>query len=357
MCVKNAAAGALTLLGAWTAPAFAHGMESGGIEQAPVWFLQALFLAAWLTYAVGAARRKPSSRTRAVFHGAMLTAGLALFGPLDELAESSAAWHMTQHMLLIAVVVPLLVLARPLPQWRTVLGIRIDGLWRGMHRASRRPMACALVHGVAIWFWHAPGPYVAALDVPLWHVLEHASFLFSGWLFWWSVLRPGRAGTLAAAGALLFTAMHTGMLGALLVFAKVPLYRETPSALVEQQMAGLLMWVPGGFVYLLVAVWAVAGWLGPPRQPGAEAEGSGMEAAGSAMGAGAAPGMGAGVVVSVLGPSTRQMTLPTSSATSKAPLRSIATPTGRPSALPLSSRKPVSTSTGRPLGCASEKGT
>jgi hypothetical protein len=291
MCVKKASVCALALLGAWTPTVFAHGVEGGGIEQAPVWITQALFLSAWFAYAVGAARRKPAAGARALFHSAMLTTGLALFGPLDDLAESSAAWHMTQHMLLIAVVTPLLVLDRPLPQWRAVLG-----------------------------------------------------------------------GTLASAGALLFTAMHTGMLGALLVFAQVPLYREIQFAVVDQQMAGLLMWVPGGFVYLLVAVWAAARWLGPPPQPGADAEGAVMEAGGSASvtgnsGAGPAPGSGAGVVVSVFGPSTRQITLPTSSATSNAPLRSIATPTGRPSALPVSSRNPVSTSTGGPLGCASEKGT
>ncbi len=273
MCVKPALAGALALLaGLWAPAAHAHGVAAGGIEQAPVWFTQVLFVFAWMAYAVGAARQRPARVARLALHGAMLIAGLALFGPLDEFAERSAAWHMVQHMLLIVVVAPLLVLARPLPQWRAVLGSRIDGLWRGLHRASRRPMACALVHAVAIWFWHAPGPYVAALDVPLWHVAEHASFLLSGWLFWWSVLRPGRAGTLAAAGALLFTVMHTGLLGALLSFARVPLYSVAQSALADQQMAGLLMWVPGGLVYLLVAVWAAAGWLGSlasasPRPP------------------------------------------------------------------------------------------
>lgn len=264
---------ALALTSAWPIAAFAHSVEGGGIEQAPVWFTQALFLCAWFAYALGAARQRPSFGARMALHGAMLVAGLALFGPLDELAERSAAWHMVQHMLLMVVVAPLLVLARPLPQWRAVLGARFDGLWRGLHRFSRRPMACALVHAAAIWFWHAPGPYVAALESPLWHVLEHASFLFTGWLFWWSVLRPGRVGTLAAAGALLFTVMHTGLLGALLTFARVPLYgvaQSAQSALADQQMAGLLMWVPGGLVYLLVAVkWGLS--LFDARTPAARA--------------------------------------------------------------------------------------
>lgn len=253
--------GALSLLFAWPATALAHSGQ-GGMEQAPVWITQVLFLSVWCTYAVGAVRKRPPFGPRLAFHGALLIAGLSLFGPLDEWSESSAAWHMVQHMLLMVVVAPLLVLARPLPQWRAVLGARADTAWRTLHRLSRRPMTCAMLHAVAIWFWHLPGPYIVALASPLWHVIEHACFLLSGWLFWWSVLRPGRADTLAAAGALLFTVMHTGMLGALLVFAHVPLYSEAQSAMADQQMAGLVMWVPGGLVYLLVAVWAGSRWLG-----------------------------------------------------------------------------------------------
>ncbi|MDP2987424.1 cytochrome c oxidase assembly protein [Hydrogenophaga sp.] len=246
----------------WVLPlaAGAHSGE-GGIEQAPVWFTQVLFVLAWIGYAVGAARRSPRRGPRLALHTAMFITGLALFGPLDEWSEDSAAWHMVQHMLLMVVVAPLLVLARPLPQWRAVLGARADALWRPLHRFSRHPMACALLHAAAIWFWHAPGPYVAALASPLWHVVEHACFLLSGWLFWWSVLRPGRTGALPAAGALLFTVMHTGLLGALLAFSRAPLYSDAPSALADQQLAGLVMWVPGGLVYLLVAVWAAARWL------------------------------------------------------------------------------------------------
>jgi putative membrane protein len=251
----------LVLLCAWPAPGLAHGVQ-GGTSQAPVWFTQAVFLLAWLIYALGAVRQRPRFGPRLALHSAMLVAGLALFGPLDEWAERSAAWHMVQHMLLMVVVAPLLVLARPLPQWRAVLGARADPAWRSLHRLSRHPMACAMLHAVAIWFWHLPGPYIAALASPLWHVTEHACFLLSGWLFWWSVLRPGRAHTLVAAGALLFTVMHTGLLGALLVFAHLPLYSEARSAMADQQMAGLLMWVPGGLVYLLVAVWAGSRWLG-----------------------------------------------------------------------------------------------
>ena len=250
----------------WPVAGWAHSGQ-GGIEQAPVGIAQALFLLAWLVYTVGAAGQRPRFGLRLALHTAMLITGLALFGPLDELSDRSAAWHMVQHMLLMVVVTPLLVLARPLPQWRAVLGPRADGLWRALHRLSRRPMVCALLHAVAIWFWHAPGPYIAALQSPSWHVLEHACFLFSGWLFWWSVLRPGRTAALPAAGALLFTVMHTGLLGALLSFAKLPLYSVALSALADQQLAGLVMWVPGGLVYLLAAVGAASRWLASLETP------------------------------------------------------------------------------------------
>ena len=266
--MKPGACGRLALVLAVVAPtlAVAHsGLPTAGaggnFEQAPVWLAQVLFALAWLAYTMGAMRQRPRFGRRLGFHTTMLIAGLALFGSLDTLAARGVAWHMVQHMLLIVVVAPMVVLARPLPQWRALLGPALDGLWRRLQWLSRHPLRCALLHAAAIWFWHAPGPYIAALQIPTWHVLEHASFLFSGWLFWWSVLRPGRAGVLPAAMALLFTVMHTGLLGALLSFATTPLYGGGPAALADQQLAGLVMWIPGGLVYLLCAVWAIWRWL------------------------------------------------------------------------------------------------
>lgn len=241
----------------------AHGLFEGGADLArwPVWLAAALWLLAWLTQVLGAARRPPTRGLAWLFHGAMLLGAAALFGPLDDWVARSTTWHMVQHMVLIIGVAPLLVLARPLPQWRAALGPALDPLWRRLHQLSRRPTACALLHALAIWGWHAPGPYLAALREPLWHVLEHASFLSTGWLFWWSVLRPGRRSVLPAALALVFTVTHTGLLGALLTFAPVPLYAAESTHLWDQQLAGLVMWVPGGVVYLFAALGAASRWL------------------------------------------------------------------------------------------------
>jgi len=214
----------------------------------------------WLAYLLGAARCRPPLGWRTAFHAGMVIGALALFGPLDRWAERSTAWHMVQHMLLIGAVAPLLVLGAPLGAWRTVCGRWLDAPARAFMRASRRPVACATVHAAAIWVWHAPGPYEAALRHEGWHWLAHASFLLSALPFWQATLRAGRTGALAAALALLATLMHTGSLGALLTFARAPLY--PPGDLADQQLAGLVMWVPGGLVYLAAMAAVVAGtWL------------------------------------------------------------------------------------------------
>lgn len=252
----------------------AHGnLVIGQSAAAPIWLAQALFVAAWLGYALGAKRVRPARYRQLLLHGAMLLGGAALFGPFDSWAESSTAMHMVQHMLVIVVMAPLLVLARPLAQWRALLGSGLDPLWRVPARASRHPMACALLHAAAIWIWHAPAPYEAALHHSGLHVLEHASFLLTGGLFWWSVLGAGRRGAPMAGVALLFTLMHTGMLGALLTFAAQPLYLGESRDLWDQQLAGLIMWIPGGAVYLAATAWTLYRWLGRLPVQGAARQG------------------------------------------------------------------------------------
>jgi putative membrane protein len=252
-------------------PALAH-QSALEHSEAPLWLAQGVFALGWMAYVRGTLRSAPPLARHLGFHFTMLLAGLSLFGPFDAWAAESTAWHMVQHMMLMVVVTPLLVLARPLPQWRAAVGPMADRVWRGLMGVSRRPMLCALLHAAAIWFWHAPAPYVAAVQHTGLHVLEHACFLFTGWLFWWSVLRPGRHRVLLAAMALLFTATHTGMLGALLTFAREPLYAAESGDLADQQLAGLIMWVPGGTVYLLAAAWAGFRWLGGlERRSGAAA--------------------------------------------------------------------------------------
>jgi putative membrane protein len=246
----------------------------------PLWpglIAMSLLGMAWLLYVVGSLRLAPRIRHGALFHATALLAALTLVGPMDAWAETSLAAHMIQHALVMVVIAPLWVLARPLPQWRAALtrqgyghdarrhsadrrgGVSADVVWRLTAPITRHPLLAALVHAAAIWVWHTPRPYMLAVDDALWHVVEHACFLLSGCVFWWAVLRapPRRQGH--ALIALLFTLMHTGLLGALLTFARTPLY-SAAYPLADQQLAGLIMWVPMGLIYLLAAGWLSLRW-------------------------------------------------------------------------------------------------
>ena len=257
-------------------PVAAHGLfDHGLVERLPLWLTGLLMLAAWALYLLGCRRVPPRRADAACFHLALLLAVVAIFGPLDDWAETSAAWHMTQHMLFILVIGPLAAAARPLPQWRSVLGRAGQSLWNPLLRSARHPGALALLHGAVIWVWHVPRLYQLALDNLWWHAIEHACFLLSAWLFWWAVLRAPPRQAPQALLAVLLTLMHTGLLGALLTFAPVSFYGDARS-LADQQLAGLLMWVPGGVLYLLGAGWVAWRWLGRAPQTQQSPHGAGF---------------------------------------------------------------------------------
>jgi cytochrome c2 len=190
---------------------------------------------------------------------------------------------MVQHELLMAIAAPLLVLGRPLVPWvwalpagwrrpigRLTASTPVRTGWDGL----TSPGVAWTLHAVAIWGWHLPGLFEASLRSETVHALQHASFLGTGLLFWWTVLerRHGRLGWPGAVIALFTTAMHTGLLGALLTFSSrlwYPIYAPATAAwgltpLEDQQLAGLIMWIPGGLPYLVAALALLASWLGEP---------------------------------------------------------------------------------------------
>lgn len=215
------------------------------------------------------------------FYGGLAVLALALVSPVDPLGEALFSFHMAQHLLLTIVAAPLLVLGGNLPwiwslphPWRR--SVALSG-----HRTGRHPVVGALVHpagaaalyAAALWAWHVPRLYEAALTSPAVHALEHASFLGSGILLWWAVLRLRHRvdhGLGPAILALFATALHGGALGALLTFSRspwYPAYGDSVAAwgltpLEDQQLAGTLMWVPPGVVYLGGALALLALWLG-----------------------------------------------------------------------------------------------
>lgn len=200
---------------------------------------------------------------------------LALIWPLDALSAGSFAAHMVQHMILIVVAAPLLVYAEP-----SVAVQHASPILRKIGRSSlmKQAMRIALVprvafalHGALIWLWHAPYPFELALRNEAVHILEHISFLGSGILFWTSLRQIGRAGGAGYGQAALWTLgtlMHTGLLGALITFAPRLLYAGYTesdlgwlSPMEDQQLAGLIMWIPGGLFYLIAGLGFAAAWL------------------------------------------------------------------------------------------------
>ena len=199
----------------------------------------------------------------------------ALIWPLDAFSESSFAVHMAQHMLLIAVVGPLLALARiSIPINAALAAVSpataaVLSLPRKWLRLSLMPSLVFILHGATIWIWHSPSLFELALRVEWIHTLEHLSFLVAGYWYWTVLIRHGEnEGYASASLSVLATLMHTGLLGALFTFAPRPLYAtyvktqgSVDMALQDQQLAGLLMWIPMGACYLIGGLAFAAAWM------------------------------------------------------------------------------------------------
>jgi cytochrome c oxidase assembly factor CtaG len=128
------------------------------------------------------------------------------------------------------------------------------------------------LHAIALWIWHLPALYEAALGNDGIHALQHLSFVLTAALFWWGMVhgRYGRIGYGAAVLYVFLTAVHSSVLGALLAVAPsvwYPSYATSATqwnvdALVDQQLAGLLMWVPSGVIFIVFGLAMMAAWLG-----------------------------------------------------------------------------------------------
>jgi putative membrane protein len=271
----------------------AHGDEphsAGELLRAWAWepgVLIALALTGWL-YARGLRRLW---REAGVGHGVRMWeawsyAGgwaslvVALVSPIHPWGRVLFSAHMTQHEILMLISAPLLVLGRPIlvflkalpaPTARGLAGLSNTGGWRMTWRAISNPFAAWLGHGLILWLWHVPALFQATLDDELVHTLQHASFLFSAILFWWAVTHGrGRASAYGLAVLYMFTtALHSGLLGLLITFARTvwyPAYSDTTRAwgltpLEDQQLGGLIMWIPAGLVYVVAGLAFFAGWL------------------------------------------------------------------------------------------------
>lgn len=243
--------------------------------------------AAVVVYAAGLARvwrhagvgRGVTRLQAAAFASGWIVLIGALSGPMDDLSDRWLAAHMAQHELLIVVAAPLIAFSAPLiaALWALPAAARSGVAARGrspvvatVWAALSAPLTVFVLHGAALWVWHAPPLYDLALASEGVHALEHVCFFGTAALFWWGIAhgRYGRAGYGAAVVYVFATAAHSGVLGALLTVSPRVWYAPylvahasgvTP--LEDQQLAGLLMWVPAGVVFVAAGLVLFAAWL------------------------------------------------------------------------------------------------
>jgi putative membrane protein len=217
------------------------------------------------------------------FFGGLIAVAIALISPLDAMADILFSAHMAQHLALMAIAAPLLAVGQPAVPllWsvsrtsRVTLGRLLQRL-RPLSILASLPIALVL-HSLALWLWHARALYEAALRNGAVHALEHMCLLGTGFLLWSAafhqLVRGARAPGAAVLSVFAFAAQSTG-LGALITFSSQPWYTTYSagawglSAMDDQVLAGALMWVPAGMLYLCYALLLLGTWLRPTSPSG-----------------------------------------------------------------------------------------
>lgn len=281
-----------------TAVLLAHaGAPTAPHDVASAWTLDpavvAVLLAGAWTYAVGwrrlrgtTAGRQALPRWRAwAFAGAVGSVVVALVSPLDAVAEALFGAHMFQHLLLTLALPPLLVLARPLlvggaalrrSTRRALHAARASVPLRGW-TSIRWAAAAAVAHTVTLWAWHVPVLYEAALGHDLVHAAEHTTLVAGALPLWWLVADArGRHANAAGVFALFAGVLQSGALASVFTFAEriwYPLHAAGAagwglSPFDDQQLAGGLMWFPGGAAYIAGGAVVFLRWLAADERRG-----------------------------------------------------------------------------------------
>jgi len=251
----------------------------------PPFICLALLLAAAL-YGIGVSkmlrrttRRQSLLRQTAWFGLGWLSLVVALDSPLHELGEQLFWVHMTQHEVLMLISAPLLVLGRPLivflwavpTSWRDAAAtIGRSPSFKHLWSFISAPLSAWLVSALALWIWHIPFFFDQTLRSDWIHAAQHTTFLLTALIFWWPLVNGNPS--LGHGGGLVYvftTILHTSVLGALLTFATRPWYSSyvltAPawdlSALEDQQIGGLIMWIPAGTLLLIVALVLLVKWM------------------------------------------------------------------------------------------------
>jgi cytochrome c oxidase assembly factor CtaG len=270
-----------------TASAWAHDDEGAGLHGPSNWdaAVIVLLVAAGAMYLIGTLQlNRRGARVRTVERAAFWVGWAAMLAavapPMDTAAATAFSSHMAQHQLLMLIGAPLVIVGRPILPWLWALPVRVrpiaagslqrsavSGVWRWL----TLPALAWALHGAVVWVWHVPAFYEAAVRNEAVHAVQHATFVATAVLFWWGLVygRYGRAAYGASALFVFVTMVHTGALGALFAFSTspyYPLYVQHASdagfdPVLDQQLAGLFMWIPAGVVLTVFALALMLAWL------------------------------------------------------------------------------------------------
>ncbi|HEX3424816.1 MAG TPA: cytochrome c oxidase assembly protein [Acidimicrobiales bacterium] len=221
--------------------------------------------------------RRMVTRSSALFFGSgLVVTAVAVASPLDVLADKTLTAHMVQHVLLLSVAGPLLALGAPLPtllwalppSWRPpALSVRRRLLTHHDRHFTIWVIALLALQAAVMWIWHLPDAYDAAIANNAVHACEHLSFLLVSTAAWWSVVTGRRSRRGAASLAALVGSVPGIALGSAMVLAPNPWYPlyvhagNRGAALVDQQVAGVVMWAFGGMATVVIGASLFKSWL------------------------------------------------------------------------------------------------
>lgn len=246
------------------------------------WWTSGSLLLMVMLYARGFAgvhRQMPSRfplRRLGFFLAGTAAIALALISPLEALDDKLLTIHMVQHLLLLIIAPPLLLLGAPqIPLIRgippklakqTISVIAKSHSCRRFFRFVTHPVSAFILFSVAMLGWHLPGPFECALRSNYLHALEHGCFLAAGMIFWYPVLHPWPAveewTPWAFVPYLLIADAENSLLAAFMVFSGrviYPSYADVARingipAVTDQIVAGAIMWLPGSMPFLIPAI-------------------------------------------------------------------------------------------------------
>ena len=216
-------------------------------------FAGAVYVRGWIQYS-----SIPEWRAGSFFLG-LLAAWIAVVSPLASLDSHMLTAHMIQHLLLMSIAPPLIWLGEPL----IAVGLKRSPFPERLGLLLGHPVFCWLAAAAALIAWHVPAVFQLGMQSPAWHLIERASFLTTGLLFWWPVIQRWPSIALWPRWSMLLylflATLPCDVLSGLLVFSDrvaYPMYLDMPrmgglSPLEDQQCAAALMWTCVTVVFLV----------------------------------------------------------------------------------------------------------